>query len=81
MASKKKLRRKIRILKRRLRNYAEGVDFDDISITITPEGKSVIIRFAQPMIYCGASSPSGFNFDTFTFMTHDHPSLPYRNES
>ena len=81
MASKKKLRRKIRILKRRLRNYAEGVDFGDITINISSDGKSVTVHFAQPMHYCGASSPSGFNFDTFTFMTHDHPSLPYRDES
>jgi hypothetical protein len=83
MASKKKLRRKIAKLKRRLRNQEAGIDYGDITLYINPEGNSVKITFNRPMIYTGADSYDfgGFNFNSFSFMTHQHPSLPYRDQA
>ena len=55
--------------------------FGDITLFINPDRNEVVVRFAQPMIYTGAKSDSGFDFREFSFMTEDHPSLPYRTRS
>jgi hypothetical protein len=81
MATKKKLKKRCRKLKRSLALYKRGsIDFGDITICINPDGNEVTVIFAKPMIHTGAHSKKfgGFQFNEFGFMTEDHPSLPYR---
>jgi hypothetical protein len=75
--TKKELRKKVKSLNRKLRNYKGGVSFGDITLYIGPDGKDVELHFTKPVILSGTKS-TGLSdaCDTFYFITPDHPSLP-----